>query len=167
MSCMGVHFALAAEDVAALRRVGSGAERVELVMNDIEERYLADPICWAAENDVAWDAIHRALSDGSLAWNGGAYPLNHAILGGESLYDGDDYILSLKTPEQVRDIYAALKGLSEAEFRSRYYSIDAKIYASTLEDGDLAYTWRWFENVRDLYARAAAAGRHVLFTADQ
>jgi hypothetical protein len=144
MSCMGVHFALAPEDVAALRRVDGGAERVELVMNDIEERYLAEPLSWAAESDVAWDAIHRALAGGGLTWHGGAYPLNHAILGGESMYEGDDYILSLKTPEQVRDIYAALTDLSEEEFRSRYYSVDAKTYASTLDDEDLAYTWRWF-----------------------
>jgi hypothetical protein len=34
-------------------------------------------------------------------------------------------------------------------------------------DEDFAYTWEWFQDVRRLYQRAAAEGRHVLFTADQ
>jgi hypothetical protein len=32
---------------------------------------------------------------------------------------------------------------------------------------DFAYTWDWFQGVRDLYLLAAAEGLFVLFTADQ
>jgi len=51
----------------------------------------------------------------------------------------------------------------------RHYSdaIDAKSYGFPLSDEDFRYTWDWFQSVRDLYTRAAQAGRFVLFTADQ
>jgi len=37
------------------------------------------------ESDKAREAMHRALADGQLSWDGGTYPLNHVVLGGEDL----------------------------------------------------------------------------------
>jgi Domain of unknown function (DUF1877) len=111
--------------------------------------------------------MHRALSDGELTWVGGDYPLNHVILGGEPLYTQPDYIVSLKSPDQVRDIAAALPGVTEAEFRRRYFAIDAEVYGFPVDERDFAYTWHWFQEVRRLYTTAAAEGRHVLFLASQ
>lgn len=75
--------------------------------------------------------------------------------------------MSLKTAQQVRDIAAALPGITETDFRRRYDAIDPKSYGFPLTDEDFRYTWDWFQAVRDLYTRAAQAGRFVLFTADQ
>ena len=111
--------------------------------------------------------MHRVLADGHLSWDGGKYPLNHAVLAGELLYTQTDYIISLKSPEQVRDIAVALPAITEEAFRERYFTIDAESYGSPLTEQDLAYTWEWFQGVRRLYRRAASEGRHVLFTADQ
>ena len=167
MSCLGVHFALTEEDVAALRAIEDEQERLSLMQEDIEERYLAKPATYAAESDKSWDAMHRALADGQLTWDGGTYPLNHTVLAGELLYTQSDYVMTLKSPAQVRDIAHALQGITEAEFRARYNAIDRKSYGFDLTDEDFEYTWRWLQNVRELYVRAANEGRHVLFTADQ
>jgi hypothetical protein len=167
MSCLGVHFALTDGDVAALRAITDEQERLSLLQEDIEERYLAKPGTYAAESDKSWDAMHRALADGQLTWDGGTYPLNHAVLAGELLYTESDYIMTLKSPEQVRDIAKALGSITEAQFRARYDAIDPKSYGFELTDEDFEYTWRWLQNVRELYQRAAAEGRYVLFTADQ
>jgi len=83
------------------------------------------------------------------------------------LYTGPDYIMSLKSPDQVRDIAAALPTVTEGEFRRRYFSIHPESYDSPLDEEDFGYTWEWFQNVRRLYLKAADEGRHVLFTADQ
>ena len=120
-----------------------------------------------AESDKSWDALHRLLADGNLTWDGGEYPLNHVVLGGRLLYTGDDYIMSLKTVAQVVDIASALEELDEAEFRHRYYNINAKDYDTELNDEDFEYTWSWFQGVRKLYSNAASSQRNVLFTADQ
>lgn len=169
MSCLGVHFALSNEDVALLRGLKSGEARLEHLQEVIEEEYMSDngPDAMYAENDKAWDAMHRALADGRLTWDGGAYPLNHAVLAGELLYTGSDYIMSLKSPEQVKDIAVALAEIDLDTFTERYRKIDSEDYGFPLTDEDLEYTWEWFQSVRDLYARAAANDRSVLFTADQ
>jgi hypothetical protein len=167
MGRLGVHFALTAQEVAKLRKLGSDEARLEYLHSALEERYLDGDQEFAAESDKSWDAMHRTLSDGHLKIDGGTYPLNHAVLGGEPLYGGADYAMSLKTPAQVRDIAAALEQLTRAQFRKRYASIDKKTYRGEPGTEDFAYTWEWFQNVRDLYLRAAAKRRFVLFTVDQ
>lgn len=167
MSCLGVHFALTPDDAQALTALENDDDRLEHLTEEIEERYFKGPEAYIAESDKSWDAMHRALSDGTLSSSGGSYPLNHVVLGGTSLYADDDYIMSLKTPAQVRDIAAALAPVDEAEFRRLYNNIDVGDYDGDVSDEDFEYTWGWFAGVRDLYIKAAAEGRFVLFTADQ
>lgn len=167
MSCLGVHFALSDADVATLLAKASDEDRLTAITDDIEDRYFEDPRTYIAQSDKSWDAMHRALSNGYLTSDGGEYPLNHVVIGGELIYGGDEYIMSLKTPNQVRDIASALALLTESSFRERYNAIDSEDYGFDLTDEDFEYTWGWFEDVRALYQRAADEKRHVLFTADQ
>ena len=167
MSCLGVHFALTEDEVKRLCAMEDEQERLSYIVEDLEERYLTKPATYAAQSDKAWDAMHRTLADGYLTWDGGHYPLNHVVLAGTLLYTADDYIMSLKDPAQVKDIAAALDGMTENDFRERYNQIPPGNYDTELGDDDFAYTWNWFQHVRELYRRAAAEGRHVLFTADQ
>lgn len=166
MSCLGVHFALTADDVAALRATAK-EDRPTFVAEQLEERYFAHHKSFVGESDKAWDAMHRALADGKLSWDGGTFPLNHAVLAGELLYTGADYIMSLKTPTQVSEIAVALDAVTQESFRRGYDAIDTASYQGDIGDEDFAYTWEWFCNVRDLYRRAALESRYVLFTADQ
>lgn len=167
MSCLGGHFALTNEEAEKLLEMDDEDDCLEYLQEVIEEMYFKQFPSWKAESDKAWDAMHRTLADGYLTWKGGSYPLNHTVLAGELLYTERDYIMSLKDPSEVRDIAAALSEIAEEEFRRRYFQIDAKDYGFSLSEEDFAYTWEWFQGVRDLYARAAKEGRYVLFTADQ
>lgn len=164
MACRGVLFALTDSDLSELLAM-EGEERVEHISNVIEERDLGGP--WAVETDKAWDAIQRCFGNGELAWEGGDYPLSHIILGGVSLYDGDDYVISHKTPEHVRAIAATIGSVTEADVRARYRQIDPDRYGMDLSEEDEGYTWEWFSGLIEFYMRAAEAGRHVLFTVDQ
>jgi hypothetical protein len=166
MGGLGVHFALPEEEVNKLRSLLDEEERLDF-MEVIEEKYFNDYPNFKAESDKAWDAMHRVLADGELTWDGGDYPLNHVVLAGELLYSQDDYIISLKSPSQVKDINEALQHLDEEEFRKRYYAIDPESYGFPLSEEDFGYTWEWFQSVRELYKIAAKEGRYVLFTADQ
>jgi hypothetical protein len=150
-----------------LRSFTDEQARLDHLQEVIEETYFGDHPDLKAESDKAWDAMHRTLTDGQLTWDGGEYPLSHVVLAGELLYTDADYIMSLKTPQQVRDIAAALPTVTEADFRRRYFALDAKSYGFPLTEEDFRYTWNWFQGVRDLYSRAAKEGRFVLFTADQ
>ena len=164
MACLGVHFSLSDADLATLTDLDSDEARLTFVREVLEERDLGGPD--AAESDKAWDAMHRLLTDGELTLEGGEYPLSHVVLGGQSLYDGEDFLMTLKTASEVRDISRVLRDLSETEFRTRYGQLAPDYDGETGED-DLRYTWEWFQGVRELYFRAAEAGRSVIFTADQ
>jgi hypothetical protein len=167
MGCLGVHFALTEGEVKSLRSISGESDRLEYIKSEIETRYFGDLSELKAESDKAWDAMHRALSDGTLSWDGGTYPLNHTVLAGELLYTESDYIVSLKNPQQVRDIAKALSVIDESSFRRRYLAIDPEDYGLEMSEEDFGYTWEWFQEVRNLYLRAASEDRFVLFTADQ
>lgn len=167
MGCLGVHFALDAKSVQKLKSLPSEAERLEYLIEELEEEYFANRKERLAETDKAWDAIHRTLTDGEIGRDNGIYPLNHVILGGELLYTGGDYVMSLKIPAQVRDIAAVLKDVSEEQFRKAYLRIDPSSYGFPVSEEDFGYTWSWFQSLRDFYYRTAEAGLYVLFTADQ
>jgi hypothetical protein len=167
MGCLGVHFALTVAEVEHLRSLDDEQDRLQYLQEVIEETYFGEYPDFKAESDKSWDAMHRTLADGQLTWDGGDYPLNHVVLAGELLYTESDYIMSLKSVQQVRDIAAALPAITEDEFRRRYFAIDAESYGFDLTEEDFEYTWDWFQGVRELYLKAAQDERYVLFSADQ
>jgi Domain of unknown function (DUF1877) len=171
--CRGVHFAITESEATALKARNDNQSRLEYLHEHIIETYFSQHPELLAESDKAWDAMHRLLADDGelsydedLIYDSGAYPLNHVVLAGESLYGGDDSIISLKSPYQVRDIHNALEQLSESEFRSRYFLLEGSSYEGDIGEEDYEYTWVWFQDVRALFQRAATEGRFVLFFVD-
>lgn len=92
MGCRGVHFSLDGRTATALKAIGDEHERLQFIQEQIEEDYFKYHPEWLAESDKSWDWIHRVLTDGKLEWNNGTYPLNHVVMGGESLYSESDYM---------------------------------------------------------------------------
>ena len=103
MAARGVHFALTDVEVRELESRDADEARLEHVQEEIEEQFFESRQGDLAETDKAWDAIHRCLTDGTL---GGAStsPLEIVVLGGESLYSGDDYVMTLKRADEVRAV---------------------------------------------------------------
>jgi len=166
MACRGVHFSLDEQTVLALKAIGDDEERLQFLQEQIEEEYFSHHPEWLAETDKAWDFIHRVLTDGELDWNNGTYPLNHVVMGGESLYSESDYIISLKTPRQVGDAAIELRRITEASFREKFLQLDESVIEHSYEQ-DFEYSWYWFQSLRDFWLRAADEGRFVLFSVDQ
>lgn len=170
MSCLGVLFAMPKKDVDALLVSKYDEDRLEYLQHGIEEDYLdfdSPVLKYAAELDKSWDAIHRVMTDGSFGFDNGAFPLNHVIMGGESLYHKNDYYMILKTPEQVKAIWNALKIITESWFRERYFQIDPYDYGHDVDEEDYLYTWEWFNSSLPVWERAAREDRYMLFTVDQ
>jgi uncharacterized protein DUF1877 len=164
MAARGVHFAITSDQLGSVLAASSDQDLMG-VIERIEEAWDKE---YLAESDKAWEAIHRCLTDGSLLYESGEYPLNHVICGGRQLHRGDDYTVSLVAPEQVKDVSAAIDPLTEQWMRERYFSmLKPDSYGGEIGEEDFGYTWTWFENVRDLYRKAAAGGRAVIFTVDQ
>ncbi|UCF32397.1 MAG: DUF1877 family protein [Phycisphaerales bacterium] len=163
MACRGVHFALTDEQAARLLAATSDELVMEIIQEEIEERWDEE---WLVETDKAWDAIHRCLSDGTLSCPGTSV-LEKCILGGKNLYSGDDYVVSLLGPNEVRQVADALQMIGEDGLSSRYREIDADDYGITLSKGDEDYTWDYFMAVKEFFRKVASSGHSVVFTADQ
>jgi Domain of unknown function (DUF1877) len=163
MTARGVHFAIPSDQLASVLAASNDRALIE-VIERIEEAWDKE---YLAESDKAWDAIHRCLTDGSLLFDSGEYPLNHVICGGRQLHRGEEFIVSLVTAEQVKDVSAAIDPLTEHWMREQYFSmLKPDSYDGKIGEEDFGYTWTWFEHVRDLYRKAAASGRAVIFTVD-
>ncbi len=167
MGCLGVLFSLDSPTVEKLKSFRTDEDRLDFLQMDIEEIYMEEHPLWTCELDKAWDAIHRTLTNGKLEWEGGKYPLNHFILGGESLYSEPDYIMSLKTPEEVTEIAQSFATATKEGFRQKYFAIDPKAYGLIPNEEDFDYTWNWFAESEEFWKTAAKEKRFVLFTADQ
>lgn len=166
MSCIGVLFAVEPAAIDRLRAIDDDDDRVDFVQTEIEEPFFTKSPEWLCDLNKTWDAIHRCLTDGDIGWNNGSFPLNHAILGGEHLYDENDYIISLKDAEQVAQIAAALSQVTPQEFRRGYDRINPANYDGEYGLEDFQFTWDEFEQLVQFYQHAAAANRPVLFTVD-
>lgn len=165
MGCLGALFAITEKEVATLRAFEDPEELASHIMEVIEERDLGGE--WGIETDKAWDAIQRCFGAGLMDWKSGQYPLNYVILAGEPLYFEEDYVVSLKTPEQVADIAAAITTITKERLRELYNKIKPKKYGQELSEEDFDYTWTYFEPLIAFYQKAATAKRAVLFTVDQ
>jgi hypothetical protein len=160
---LGVHFAIDKPTAERLLAAAGDAE-VAVLIEEIEEEHAGVEQC---DTDKAWDAIHRSLTDGYLGYDNGTYPLNAAILGGVQLYEGDDYIVSLLTPDRVRDVASAVADVDHEAFKAGYDRIDSQDYGPELGDEDFAYVWSNFTDLTAFFQRAAEAGGYVIFTAAQ
>jgi hypothetical protein len=166
MAARGVHFALSDTEVKKLQSRKTDEDRLAYVQEEIEETFFETRRHDLAETDKAWDAIHRCLTDGTLGGRSGQ-PLEIVVLGGRSLYAGDDYIMVLKSPEQVQAVVPLLEAITEESFRAAYDRIDPGDYDGEIGDDDFGYTWESFVDLRELWRRAAEGERSVLFTVDQ
>ena len=166
---IGVLFAVPAEVVEHIRSLPM-PERPVYISEELEDLYFEDYPERTAELDKSWDAIHRSLTDGSLCFDCGEYPLGGVILGGELLYyDGeeyDDYIITAKSPLEVARLAEELEKLTKAKFKRGYDSIDGS-YPEPKSKEDMEYSWEYLEDAVPFFRHAAGQGLWVLFTADQ
>ena len=183
MACRGLYLSLSQDQTESLRRCDSDEEVISYLQN-LEEEWDEAHL---QETDKAWDAMHRCLSDGTLERSNGEYPLNAAVLGGKALYDGNDYIVSFVTEAQTKEIAEATATVTREAFRMRYdglsgtakkwegikgifYSLSRPReapYDGPISDDDFEYTWEYFVEVRNFYAKAASENRAVVFFVDQ
>lgn len=168
MGCLGVHFAITPEEAGKLRSFADPEGGMEYLQEEIEEKYMnrARDEDLFVESDKAWYAIHRVLAGGSIGWEAGEYPLNQVIFGGESFSVENDYLISLKTPEQIRDVARALPEVTQEEFFRRYDRLPSD-YAGPHNEEDREYSWSYFEAIRNFWLRVAGTDRVIVFSVDQ
>ncbi|MCI0359066.1 MAG: YfbM family protein [Planctomycetaceae bacterium] len=167
MGCLGIHLALTGDEANKLKSQLNDDARRDYLLEELEDKYFSEEQDFLAESDKAWDGIHRALTDGRFTYDNGEYPLSHVVMGGEIVYHQSDYIMVLKSPKEVKDVANAIRDITEDNFKARYRKIDQALCEWPLSEEDCDYSWHWFQEVRNVFERAAQANRYVLFTASQ
>lgn len=163
MGCLGGLRAITEEELDKLRAV----PRAERVPDYLDEMVQED----SCELDKAWDAIHRALTDGKLEYGYKNSPGCLVILGGEVLRGNqqgeEDYIVVCKSPVEVRKVAEFLPSLTEEKFRELYFAIDEELYGYELCEDDFEYTWYYLKDSIPFWKNAAEKKLWVLFDVDQ
>ena len=161
MSRTGTHFALTPEQEQAVWSNfydETMLDYVEILHEDSEERQ---------GTDKAWDPIHRCLSDGTLMWDAGRWPLRGAILGSESMYFGPDHVVMLLERDEVAVVAAALDRVSQEWLHERFVALRQYGYEGAVDEAAFDYVWYWFERMRGFFRRASDEDRAMLFAASQ
>src|SRR5262249_14391798 len=91
---------------------------------------LGDP---HAGNRGLWEDKPRSHS-GQGRFGNGPEPLRHCVLGPNQLHDGDEYIVSLVSPDKVKEVSAALMSISKEWFDDRYRMLVPHDYAPEYGD---------------------------------
>ncbi|MCI8422527.1 MAG: YfbM family protein [Lawsonibacter sp.] len=164
MSCLGGFRAITKEELDKLRAV----PRADRLPDYLDNVMVQEDTC---DLDKAWDAIHRALTNGKLEYGGKHAPGSWVILGGEVLRGDqageEDYIVTCKNPHQVLRVSRFLQTMPEEAFRVLYFSIDPEEYGFELSEDDFEYTWSNLEDSIPFWNNAAEKGFWVLFDVDQ
>ena len=163
MSCLGGLSAIQKKELDKMR-VLSQEGKIVPYLEEMEQVYSCE--LWQA-----WDAIHRALTNGKLEYGGKNPPGCWVILGGEVLRGDregeEDYIVTCKNPHQVKRIYQFLQELTEEKFRELYFAIDPEEYGFELSEDDFEYTWYYLSDSIPFWKNAAEKQLWVLFDVDQ
>lgn len=163
MGCLGGFRAITKEELDKLRSV----PRTDRVPDYLDEMEQED----SCELDKAWDAIHRALTNGKLEYGYKNSPGCLVILGGEVLRGNqpgeEDYIVTCKSPAEVQKVAQFLQELTEEMFRELYFAIDPDEYGMELDEDDFEYTWYYLSDSIPFWKNAAEKGFWVLFDVDQ
>ena len=170
MACRGVFFALTKEEEAKLLAAPSSDAVVEIITEEIEERWDRN---WLVEMDKSWDAVHRCLGNGSLRTSQPSLTAK-AVLGGRQLSSRADWIISYLTADEVKQVSDAIARIDEPEFRRRYFSLQKKFlwfdrteYDGPIGEEDFQYSWSNFEEMRLFFSKVALAQRAIIFSVDQ
>jgi hypothetical protein len=174
MSSLGRHIMVTTEQVQRLRALAEDEEEEvspdEAVENAIEEMQEGLAEKYYFDTDKAWDPIHRTLTldntpGGNLDVDAGEHPLHLCFFGGEVLAEGGAYTYYLIAPDEVAELASALQAIDEAWFRKRFFQLDPKATLYDIDEDYLEYAWSNFSGLPDFFARAAAEGRAVIFSA--
>lgn len=115
--------------------------------------------------DKAWHGIHFLLT--GEAWEG-AGPAAMAVLGGTEIGDDVGYgPARYLTPDEVREVAAALAPITAADLGTRFDAdalAKADIYPNIWGEGDEAATYltEYYDELRSYYLDAASKGNAML-----
>src|SRR6185295_4324341 len=113
----GAHYMISYEQAMALLKLKSDEDLTAMVAEIAAEA--SDET--SHESGGAWNALHRSLSNGTVDPRQGTRPLNMAFLCANVLSRGQDLVVVLTTPTEVKSIAEALAKVTEDGLKKKYF----------------------------------------------
>ena len=116
------------------------------------------------DSGCAWDPMHRCLTEGELDPAAGEFPLNHVVLGGKQLHQGNDYVAALVRPDMTTFIVEAIGDVKEEDLRKAFFGLPAS-YKQPKDEKAFMAIWLVLQNLKEFYDAASEGLEAVVFTA--
>ena len=91
----------------------------------------------------------------------------NVVFGGELILDHNDYVISLKKPEVIKDIVAYLEANNLQEtIKNNFDKIPEEDFTLPKDEDNLNYLLGWSEGLLEFYKNALDKQLNVIFTVD-
>ena len=117
------------------------------------------------EINKAWEGVQFCLGKGT--WNEENKVPYNVVFGGELILDHNDYVISLKKPEVIKDIVAYLETNNLQEtIKNNFDKIPEEEYTLPKDEDNLTFLLDWSEGLLEFYKNALDKELNVIFTVD-
>ena len=162
MARLGMLYAITDEALEQLKAQDID-EMYDYMLEEIEEELFNTPE--AFELDKAWEGIHYCLGGGT--WNEENKIPYNVVFGGELILDHNDYVISLKKPEVIKDIVAYLEANNLQEIiKNNFDKIPEEDFTLPKNEDCCDFLLGWSEGLLEFYKNALDKELNVIFTVD-
>ena len=162
MARLGMLYAITDEALEQLKAQDID-EMYDYMLEEIEEELFNTSEGF--EINKAWEGVQFCLGKG--AWNEENKVPYNVVFGGELILDHNDYVISLKKPEVIKDIVAYLEANNLQEtIKNNFDKIPEEEYTLPKDEDNLTFLLDWSEGLLEFYKNALDKQLNVIFTVD-
>ncbi len=145
-----------ADRIARIMKWSSGGR----VTGDTKEEATED--CIYFRDDETWRALDSVLSQQDVGSGRDKFPLNRCITRGRNLQASDEYLISVVSRPDIRQILSALEEISEEDMQVYFRALETEVFPGLQNDE----VWTTLKSLRSLYRSADKTGRSIVAVID-
>ena len=162
MARLGMLYAITDEALAQLEAQDID-QMYDYMLEEIEEELFNTSE--AFELDKAWEGVQFCLGEGM--WNEENKVPYNVVFGGELILDHNDYVISLKKPEVIKDIVAYLEANNlQKTIKNNFDKIPEEDFTLPKNEDCCDFLLGWSEGLLEFYKNALDKELNVIFTVD-
>ena len=162
MARLGMLYAITDEVLAQLKAQDID-QMYDYMLEEIEEELFDTPE--AFQINKAWEGVQFCLGEGT--WNEENKVPYNVVFGGELILDHNDYVISLKKPEDIKEIVAFLEINNLQEIiKNNFDKIPEEDFTLPKDEDCFDFLLGWSEGLLEFYKNALDKGLNVIFTVD-